>query len=158
RPCSQPLLERFAVETLHDDERRAVVFADVIQRADVRVIERRNRLGFALEALAEPRVVDALFRKDLDGNRAVQSRVARAIDLAHPAGSERRDDFIRAETNARFEAHRYFASGSGLIWKCTTLLWFCVPPSLWNGARVAQVDHKPLPFPPVLGSSMRPSK
>jgi hypothetical protein len=38
---------------LHDEERRAVLLADVVERADVRMIERRNRLGLALESLAK---------------------------------------------------------------------------------------------------------
>ena len=31
---------------------------------------------------------------------------------------------------------RYFASGSGRSWKCTTLLGVPLPVSVWNGARV----------------------
>jgi len=53
--------------------------------------------------------------------------------------------------------NRYRASGSGRSWKWTTLLLVPLPVSLWNGVRVAQVDHRPLPFQPVFGSSMRPS-
>jgi hypothetical protein len=34
---------------------------------------------------------------DLDRDLAIQLRVARAIDLAHAAGAERRDDFVRAK-------------------------------------------------------------
>ena len=30
---------------------------------------------------------------------AIELRIARAIDLAHPAGAEGGDDFIRAETS-----------------------------------------------------------
>ena len=34
--------------------------------------------------------------QNLDGDVAAEPRVARAIDLAHPAGAERRDDLVRA--------------------------------------------------------------
>jgi hypothetical protein len=32
-----------------------------------------------------------------------------------------------------------------------------VPPSVWNGVRDPNVVHKPRPFQPARGSSMRPS-
>src|SRR5687768_10759398 len=36
----------------------------------------------------------------------------------------------------------YFASALGRIWNLTTLLVIALSPSVWNGARVAQVDHR----------------
>ena len=54
-------------------------------------------------------------------------------------------------------ADDHFASGSGRIWNRTTLLVVPFPPSMWNGARVLTVDHKPRPFHPPFGSSIRPS-
>ena len=38
--------------------------------------------------------------QDLDRDVAIQLRVARAIDLAHAAGADRHDDFVRAEASA----------------------------------------------------------
>ena len=49
RPFRQFVRQRFALEQLHHQ----VVLADVVQRADVRVIERRDRLRLTLEALRE---------------------------------------------------------------------------------------------------------
>ena len=49
------------------------------------------------------------------------------------------------------------ASGSGRSWNFITLLVVPLPPSMWNGARVLTVAHKPLPFQPPSGSSTRPS-
>ena len=54
-------------------------------------------------------------------------------------------------------AKRHRASGSGRIWKCITLLDVPLPVSMWNGARVETVAHRPRPFQPPLGSSIRPS-
>lgn len=51
----------------------------------------------------------------------------------------------------------YFASGSGRTWNLTTLLVVPRPVSMWNGVRVLTVDHRPFPFHPAFGSSMRPS-
>jgi len=36
-------------------------------------------------------------------------------------------------------SNRYFASGSGRTWKCSTLLVVPFPVSMWNGARVLTV-------------------
>ena len=58
---------------------------------------------------------------------------------------------------AQQNSYGYRANGSGRTWNFTTRLAVPLPVSLWNGARVAHVDHKPLPFHPVFGSSMRPS-
>jgi hypothetical protein len=49
------------------------------------------------------------------------------------------------------------ASGSGRIWKCTTLGRLPLPPSTWKGVRLPAVVQMPRPFQPPLGSSMRPS-
>jgi hypothetical protein len=57
-----------------------------------------------------------------------------------------------------FFAPPHLASGSGRIWKCTTLGEFSLPPSMWKGVRLPVFDHTPRPFQPALGSSMRPSR
>ena len=65
--------------------------------------------------------------------------------------------FVRTPPSHSLAAIAYSASGSGRIWNFTTLLIVPLPVSLWNGARVAQVDHSPLPFHPAFGSSILPS-
>src|SRR5438034_8622161 len=80
--------------------------ADIEQRADVRMLERRDGARLALEAITELRVGSELSRQHLDRNGPVQRRVARAIDLAHPARPERREDLVRAEAPARCKTHR----------------------------------------------------
>jgi len=69
----QPCLERFPFEVLHDDERGAVLVADVVQGADVRMIELRGRAGFAVEALAELRISGERRREDLDRDGAIET-------------------------------------------------------------------------------------
>ena len=58
---------------------------------------------------------------------------------------------------AEAERQPHLASGSGRSWNFITLLVVPFPPSMWNGARVLTVAHRPLPFHPALGSSIRPS-
>ena len=105
RALCEPVGQRLAFEVLHDEIRRAGLFAHVIQRADVGMIELRDRAGFAVEALAELRIGGERLREDLDRHRAIEPRVARLVDLAHPAGAEGGEDFVRAEAGARLECH-----------------------------------------------------
>ena len=51
RAAADQMLERRAVEELHDDEGASVFFADVVDGADVGMIQRGRGLGFALKAL-----------------------------------------------------------------------------------------------------------
>jgi len=51
----------------------------------------------------------------------------------------------------------HFASGSGRSWKCAASGFVPLPPSISHGVRSPLAAHKPRPFQPVFGSSMRPS-
>ena len=57
RPAHEPLSQRLALEILHDEKADAVVLADVVEVADVRMVERRHGPGLAFEALAPLGVV-----------------------------------------------------------------------------------------------------
>ena len=101
----QPRRQRLAFEKLHHQEVDAVLMADVVQVADVRVIQRGDRARLALEALSGARIGDAMRRDDLDGDRAIQPGVAGAVDLAHPAGVEGRADFVWPEPVSSCQRH-----------------------------------------------------
>jgi hypothetical protein len=62
-------------------------------------------------------------RERLDGNVAVQSHIARAVDFAHAVGAKGREDFVRAELVAYGEWHvrdsvKCIRSDFGLPWCC----------------------------------------
>jgi hypothetical protein len=71
--------------------------ADVVEGADVRMIEARNDARFAFEALARLGAHGEVPLQHLDRDRPVQAGVAREVDLAHPAGAQHLDDFVRPE-------------------------------------------------------------
>jgi hypothetical protein len=56
------MLQRLTVEQLHDDEMLLLVIANVVNRADVRVVECRLRSGFSLKALNGDRIVRKIRR------------------------------------------------------------------------------------------------
>ena len=69
------------------------------------MVQRRGGFGFLDEPLAAGLVRDAVVREDLDRDLAAQSRIARAIDLAHAARADEREDFIRAEVRPGGQGH-----------------------------------------------------
>ena len=101
RTFAQPVSERLAVEQLHDD----VVLSDVVERADVGMRELRDGLRLAREAKLELGVLGEFRGEDLHRYRAVEPRVARPVDLPHPARPDRRDDFVRPQARTAGDGH-----------------------------------------------------
>ena len=66
RALLQAVGERLALEQLHHQEVRVALVPDVEERADVRVVERGDRLRLALEALAALVVLREAGGEDLD--------------------------------------------------------------------------------------------
>jgi hypothetical protein len=79
--------ERSAVDELHHE----IIGPDVVELADVRMIERRDESRFALESLAERRT------RHFDRHVAIEARIGRAVDVAHAAGSQEGVDPVRTE-------------------------------------------------------------
>src|SRR5262249_30448092 len=113
----EPLRERLAVDQLEHHEVQLVAAharaADVVDRADVRVVERGDALRLALEARAELRVGRELRGQQLDGHVPLESRVTRLVDLAHPPRTERSADLVRPEAGGRREYRRGAGAAHG---------------------------------------------
>jgi hypothetical protein len=105
RSFLQALRQRLAFEEFHDDEIHAVLLADVVQRADVRMIEAGNDFGFAFETLAAGSIVGEFVGENLDGYNTLQTRIACLIHLAHAARAERREDLIGTKPEAVGQGH-----------------------------------------------------
>ena len=91
-PAAEPVPQRLALEQLHGDERLALVLADVVDRADVGVLERGGRAGLALQPLERLRVPAQLLRQELQRHAAAELQVLRLVDDAHAAAAELRED------------------------------------------------------------------
>ena len=105
RPTRDSLRQRLALQILHDEKFNAVLAADIVERADMRMVESGNALRLTLEAFSKHRIDSQRRRQDLDGNDTLESRIARFVDLAHPTSTERRQDFIRSESGSGGERH-----------------------------------------------------
>jgi hypothetical protein len=84
---------------LHDEEVDGVFAADVVEGADVGMVEAGDGSCFAFEALGEAALAY------LDGNGSVQPSVAGFVDFAHAACAERGDDFVRPQTRFCCDGH-----------------------------------------------------
>ncbi len=117
RPARQAAGQRLAFEVLHDEEGDAVLLADVVEHADVRVVQGRDRAGLAVEPLTQLRVVREDGREDLDGDRPVEPGVAgactpgpcrrrqsRQLSRTGPVGPLARATSRRAIIARRFQA------------------------------------------------------
>ena len=89
--------ERLALNEFADNVLLAGLNANVVHGDDVGVVERGNGAGFTLKAGAQLGAGCALLAENLDGDIAVEARVAGAIHLAHAAYSECGLDLIDAK-------------------------------------------------------------
>ena len=88
--------QRHAVDVLEHEIARP----DVVQLTDVRMVQGRDGPRFVFESTQAIRVIGDRRREHLDGDCAIEPRVAGFVDLTHPAGAKERDDFVRAEPRA----------------------------------------------------------
>jgi hypothetical protein len=86
-----------ALHELEDERAEAIAFLDAMDRRNARMIERGEDSGFAIEAGQTIGVSGERLWQDLEGDVAVQPRVAGAIDLTHATGADRLDYFVRTE-------------------------------------------------------------
>jgi len=104
----QPVAQRLALHVRHHVEQRAVGFARVVQRQDVRVTELGGELDLAQEALAPDRRGD-VFAQHLDGHVAIVPGVVRQVHGGHAALPKLALDAVaRAKGNGELlrRAHR----------------------------------------------------
>ena len=86
--------EGFALDELHDQELDAFVLSDIMQRADVGMIQRRGGMGLALESLAAFETGRHMSRQAFERDDAIQPRVSRSVDLAHATDADEREDLV----------------------------------------------------------------
>ena len=90
RPDREPLGERLPFDELEHESFDAVGFHEPVDRADVRMVERGQKLGFPLEPRQPLGVLRDRLGKDFDRKVPVQLGVPRPVNLPHPSRAERR--------------------------------------------------------------------
>jgi hypothetical protein len=82
------MLKGYAFKTFHDNEGAAILLAEVIDGADVGVIERGCGAGFAAKAFEYLTVQGQVLGKKLERNKAAKARVLRAVNHAHSTAAK----------------------------------------------------------------------
>ncbi len=94
RPTRDEMPQCRPAQQLHRNERHAGVFVNIVDRADVRMVQRRSGLRLALEALERCSVMRHALRQKLQRHLPLQLRVIGAIYHAHSAAPEPFDDAV----------------------------------------------------------------
>src|SRR5712692_2198803 len=82
------MLERLAFHEFHGNEVLAVLLADIVNRADVGMIERGGGFGFAAEALECGGALRGFRRKKLQRDEALEAGVFGFVDDAHATAAQ----------------------------------------------------------------------
>jgi hypothetical protein len=88
------MLQGQPLKKLHGDERLPLPLANVVNRADVEVVQRLRGLGFALKAGECLWVEGNRLGQKLEGDETMQSHVFGFVDHVHPAATELLDDTV----------------------------------------------------------------
>ena len=88
------VLERGPFEILHHDVRMAAAGPDLMNGADIRVIQRGCGARLAAEAFERPRVGRHVVRQELERDPAAELAVLSFVDDAHPAAAQLVGDAI----------------------------------------------------------------
>ena len=94
RLAPDTMLERLPLEMLHHNEVPAILLPDLVNRADVRVIQRRRGACFPLKSLQRIWIARQFLGQELQGDVAAEARVLSLVDDSHSAATEFLDDFV----------------------------------------------------------------
>ena len=97
RSGGQQIAQRLALDELHRDVGKRARGADLVDRDDVGMVERRHRSGFLLEAPDPVGLGGHRLGQDLEGHVAAEPRVVRPVDLPHAARAEAPADGVGTE-------------------------------------------------------------
>src|SRR5262249_42672108 len=86
-----------AGDVAHRDVEQAVELTGLVDRDDVRMLQRRGELRLAEETLAESVVLAELRCEELQRDLSLQTKIVGAVDDAHPAPTENALQVVLAE-------------------------------------------------------------
>ena len=118
-PRAMPLRQILTLDQFHHQRPDAAVVFEAVDVGDVRVVQRRQRLGFAGEPGEPFGVAGEEIGHHLDRDIAVERRVTRPIDLAHAAGAEEGQHLVRSDSGAGRNRHwlgRTILDPDGTCW------------------------------------------
>jgi len=109
RAAGQPLRQRLTLQVLHPQEIDAVILTDVVESADMRMIQRGDGAGFALKPRDQAgplfRALPQIRAEHLESDGAIQTAISRAVHFAHTAGAKQSGDFVRPQSGSVGKRH-----------------------------------------------------
>ena len=97
------LVERSAIYQFHGDKVLALLLTDLVDGADVGMIEGGGATRLTQQTRTRAGLVHRLLGKHLERHLALQAIIARAIDLPHAARTQAAEDREVADPGARGE-------------------------------------------------------
>ncbi len=88
RPPADPVLQGHSLEKLHRDEGVAILFANIVDGADVGMIECGGSLGLPSKSRQRLCISGHFVRQKLERDETVQPRVFGFVDHAHAAAAQ----------------------------------------------------------------------
>ena len=93
----QPLPQALAFQQFGNQKMGSILRPDIMNRQKIGMAQSSQDLRLLLEA-AQPLFLSAEFGgQNLDGDRAVEPRIASAVNLAHAALADQAVDLVRAQ-------------------------------------------------------------
>ncbi len=88
------IAQALALQQLGNHERRPVVLTDVVNAENIGMIERGNGTRFLLKTPQAVGIGGEGSGQNLDGDIASQALIACAVNFAHTAGADQRNEFV----------------------------------------------------------------
>ena len=128
RPQHQTVRQRWALDQFEHQRWSSLRVFQPVDGADVRMIQRGEKLRLTTEPRDTIGIAGENLRKDLERNLAAQRGIAGSIHFAHPAGADGADDFVRTESNAGGDTHDRGLDYKGLVprMRCFVIRWSMV--------------------------------
>ena len=136
-PVPEPLLQVSPFDVAHADKEEAVDRPSLVDRDDVRMVDRRGQLGLTEEAVAERVVLGEIDGQELQRDPPLEPQVLGEVDHAHAAQAEQRLDPVAGEPRCRPSGRRSLARASSLSEASSndTTRTRCMEPALQPGFR-----------------------
>ena len=108
RDCyGQGAAKGFAFDEFQDETFDATGFFEAVNRADVGMIQRCQRASFAAEAGEAGRVAGEFSGQRFNCDVAPEFAIVGAVDFAHAADAEGRQNLVRSQLTPGLHRHRY---------------------------------------------------
>src|SRR5437762_3536536 len=94
RTPGDAMLQHDAIQKLHGDERLLATFADLVNCADVGMVEGGGCASFTPETFQSLRITGNVVGQELQGDEAAKLSVLGLVDHTHPAAAELLDNAV----------------------------------------------------------------